>query len=56
MTDRTWVGYAEGHGSSTLVTDAKAASSMLHRYGKMRSQALSPRASRSLLEQMRGDS
>lgn len=52
--DNRWVGYVEGHGSSILVTDAKAASSMLQRYGKMRSQALSQQASVSLMEQMRG--
>ncbi|MET8174295.1 helix-turn-helix domain-containing protein [Streptomyces clavifer] len=52
--DHRWVGYVEGHGSSTLISDAKAASHMLQRYGKMRSQALSHHATRSLLEQMRG--
>ncbi|MFD0308996.1 helix-turn-helix domain-containing protein [Streptomyces sp. NPDC127119] len=49
-----WVGYVEGHSSSLLITDPKAASHMLQRYGKMRSQALSHQATASLLEQMRG--
>ncbi|MFC9943297.1 helix-turn-helix domain-containing protein [Streptomyces pratensis] len=49
-----WVGYVEAHDSSMLVTEPKAASAMLQRYGKMRSQALSHQATASLLEQMRG--
>ncbi|MEU4682909.1 helix-turn-helix domain-containing protein [Streptomyces xinghaiensis] len=49
-----WVGYYEGHDSSGLLTDPKRVSGMLQRYGRMRSQALSPDASVSLLEQMRG--
>ncbi|MFF3301349.1 helix-turn-helix domain-containing protein [Streptomyces sp. NPDC002908] len=52
--DHRWAGYVEGHGTSMLISDPKAASYMLQRYGKMRSQALSHRATRSLLEQMRG--
>ncbi|MFJ2258905.1 helix-turn-helix domain-containing protein [Streptomyces sp. NPDC087844] len=52
--DHRWVGYVEGHGSSLLITDPKAASHMLQRYGKIRSQALSHQATTSLLEQMRG--
>ncbi|MFD5661250.1 helix-turn-helix domain-containing protein [Streptomyces hirsutus] len=53
-TDHRWAGYIEGHGSSMLVNDPKAASSMLQRYGKLRSQALSHQATACLLEQMRG--
>ncbi|OEV13085.1 DNA-binding protein, partial [Streptomyces nanshensis] len=49
-----WIGYIEGHGTSTLITDPKAVSAMLQRYGKMRSQALSHEASVSLLKQIRG--
>ncbi|MFF4874121.1 Scr1 family TA system antitoxin-like transcriptional regulator [Streptomyces sp. NPDC000961] len=49
-----WVGYLEGHDTSILLTDPKQVSSMLQRYGKMRSQALSQEASISLLEQQRG--
>ncbi|WP_406462632.1 helix-turn-helix transcriptional regulator [Streptomyces sp. NBC_00111] len=53
-TDNRWVGYVEAHDSSMLISDPKAASAMLQRYGKMRSQALSHQATASLLEQMRG--
>jgi transcriptional regulator with XRE-family HTH domain len=49
-----WMGYVEGHDSSTLITDPKVVSAMLQRYAKMRSQALSHTATASLLEQMRG--
>ncbi|MEU9670595.1 hypothetical protein AB0E25_34500 [Streptomyces bobili] len=52
--ENRWVGYVEAHDRSMLVTDTKAASAMLQRYGKMRSQALSHQATASLLEQMRG--
>ncbi|MBT3153849.1 transcriptional regulator [Streptomyces sp. CHD11] len=52
--ENRWVGYVEAHDCSMLVTDTKAASAMLQRYGKMRSQALSHRATAGLLEQMRG--
>jgi transcriptional regulator with XRE-family HTH domain len=52
--DHRWIGYVEGHEASTLITDPKAASAMLQRYGRMRSQALSRQASMDLLEQMRG--
>ncbi|MEU5616225.1 MULTISPECIES: helix-turn-helix domain-containing protein [Streptomyces] len=53
--DHRWAGYVEGHGTSMLISDAKAASHMLQRYGKMRSQALSHQDTMSLLEQMRGE-
>ncbi|MFE4213610.1 helix-turn-helix domain-containing protein [Streptomyces sp. NPDC056844] len=53
-TENRWVGYVEAHDSSMLITDPKAASAMLQRYGKMRSQALSHQVTTSLLEQMRG--
>ncbi|MDT0380406.1 helix-turn-helix transcriptional regulator [Streptomyces sp. DSM 42041] len=49
-----WVGYSEGQQSSILITEADDVSAMLQRYGKLRSQALDPRASANLLEQMRG--
>ncbi|MEU0130550.1 helix-turn-helix transcriptional regulator [Streptomyces sp. NPDC006289] len=52
--DHRWAGYVEGHGTSMLIGDPKAASHMLQRYGKMRSQALSHQATTSLLERMRG--
>ncbi|MCX2969038.1 MULTISPECIES: helix-turn-helix domain-containing protein [Streptomyces] len=53
-TENRWIGYLEGHETSMLVTDPKAASAMLQRYGKMRSQALSHHTTMSLLERMRG--
>ncbi|MFE5616461.1 Scr1 family TA system antitoxin-like transcriptional regulator [Streptomyces sp. NPDC056524] len=49
-----WLGYVEGHDSSTVINDPKQVSPMLQRYGKMRSQALSRQDTASLLEQMRG--
>ncbi|CAL9405173.1 hypothetical protein SUDANB145_01545 [Streptomyces sp. enrichment culture] len=52
--DHRWIGYVEGHGTSMLASDPKAASHMLQRYGKLRSQALSHQATASLLVQMRG--
>lgn len=52
--DGRWAGYVEAHDHSILITDAKAVSAMLQRYGKMRSQALSHQATAGLLEQMRG--
>ncbi|MGW5235781.1 DUF5753 domain-containing protein [Streptomyces nodosus] len=52
--DHQWVGYVEGHDSSTLLTQPKLVSSMLQRYGKMRSQALSHTATADLLRTMRG--
>ncbi|MET8012211.1 helix-turn-helix transcriptional regulator [Streptomyces sp. NPDC005271] len=52
--DHRWVGYIEAHDSSVLINDPKAVSAMHQRYGKLRSQALSPQATTSLLQQMRG--
>ncbi|MFB7736284.1 helix-turn-helix domain-containing protein [Streptomyces sp. NPDC056112] len=52
--EHRWAGYVEGHGTSMLISDPKAVSQMLQRYGKMRSQALSHQATASLLDQMRG--
>ncbi|AEM87547.1 helix-turn-helix domain protein [Streptomyces violaceusniger Tu 4113] len=52
--DNRWIGYVEAHDTSVLVTDPKAVSAMVQRYGKLRSQALSPQDSTSLLERMRG--
>jgi transcriptional regulator with XRE-family HTH domain len=54
-TESQWFGYLESHESSMLITDPKAVSAMLQRYGKMRSQALSHQATALLLEQMRGE-
>jgi transcriptional regulator with XRE-family HTH domain len=52
--ENRWVGYVEAHDTSILITDPKAVTAMLQRYGKMRSQALSHQATVGLLEQMRG--
>ncbi|MGW3112759.1 helix-turn-helix domain-containing protein [Streptomyces sp. NPDC001091] len=49
-----WAGYIEGHDCSTLITQPKLVSSMLQRYGKMRSQALSHLATADLLRKMQG--
>ncbi|MET9294324.1 helix-turn-helix transcriptional regulator [Streptomyces sp. NPDC003077] len=52
--DNKWFGYAEGQRSGILISDPKAASIMLQRYARLRSQALTPADSRSLLKQLRG--
>ncbi|MFG3494259.1 Scr1 family TA system antitoxin-like transcriptional regulator [Streptomyces sp. NPDC047886] len=49
-----WIGYVEGQEASLLITNPKHVSGMLQRYGRMRSQALDPDASMSLLEQLQG--
>ncbi|WP_323379831.1 helix-turn-helix domain-containing protein [Streptomyces alkaliphilus] len=54
-TENRWLSYAEGQFHSHLNTDAKQVGMMLQSYAKMRSQALSPRDSVSLLEQLRGE-
>lgn len=52
--DHQWLGYAEGQRGGMLISDAKEVSIMLRRYAKMRSQALTPEDSASLLKRMRG--
>ena len=49
-----WFGYSEGQKNGRLISDAKEISVLHQRYAKLRSQALTPEDSRSLLEQMRG--
>ncbi|MFD4788371.1 helix-turn-helix domain-containing protein [Streptomyces sp. NPDC058459] len=49
-----WVGYIEGHDCSTLLTEPKLVSSMLQRYGKMRSQALGHLATAKVLRDLQG--
>ncbi|MFE5370195.1 helix-turn-helix domain-containing protein [Streptomyces mirabilis] len=49
-----WFGYCEGQESGQLVASPKTISVLQMRYAKLRSQALSPNDSRSLLERMRG--
>ncbi|MFF7186652.1 Scr1 family TA system antitoxin-like transcriptional regulator [Streptomyces sp. NPDC008222] len=52
--ENEWFGYCEGQRSGQFVADPKAISVLHMRYAKLRSQALSPGESRSLLERMRG--
>ncbi|MEU6367972.1 helix-turn-helix transcriptional regulator [Streptomyces sp. NPDC046931] len=52
--DNEWFGYCEGQRSGQFVADPKAISVLHMRYAKLRSQALSPGETRSLLERMRG--
>ncbi|WP_406730832.1 Scr1 family TA system antitoxin-like transcriptional regulator [Streptomyces sp. NBC_01794] len=52
--DNRWLGYAEGQKSGQLIADPKHVSVLLQRYAKLRSQALNPADSVSLLERMRG--
>ncbi|MFG2565803.1 helix-turn-helix domain-containing protein [Streptomyces sp. NPDC048567] len=51
--DHEWFGYTEGNGASTLITARSSLSILLQRYGKLRSQALSCRATVALLHEMR---
>ncbi|MFE3409018.1 Scr1 family TA system antitoxin-like transcriptional regulator [Streptomyces mirabilis] len=53
-TQNEWFGYCEGQESGQLVASPKTISVLQMRYAKLRSQALSPNDSRSLLERMRG--
>ena len=52
--DNRWLGYSEGQRGGMLVSDRKEVSIMLQRYARMRSQALTPEDSRSLLKRMQG--
>ncbi|MFD9719920.1 helix-turn-helix domain-containing protein [Streptomyces sp. NPDC059076] len=52
--DNKWSGYAEGQRGGMLISDPKEVSIMLQRYARLRSQALTPEDSRSLLKQLRG--
>ncbi|MFF4210419.1 helix-turn-helix domain-containing protein [Streptomyces sp. NPDC001796] len=52
--ENEWFGYCEGQRSGQFVADPKSISVLHMRYAKLRSQALSPGDSRSLLERMRG--
>ncbi|MEU9178914.1 helix-turn-helix transcriptional regulator [Streptomyces sp. NPDC048550] len=47
-------GYSEGQESGRLIADSKEVGRLYMRYARLRSQALSPKASMDLLEQMRG--
>jgi transcriptional regulator with XRE-family HTH domain len=50
-----WYGYSEGQESGQFISDPKAISVLQNRYARMRSQALTPEDSVSLLQRMRGD-
>ncbi|MCP3820808.1 helix-turn-helix transcriptional regulator [Streptomyces sp. A3M-1-3] len=52
--ENRWLGYTEGQESGQLISDPKQVSVLLQRYAKLRSQALTPADSVSLLERMRG--
>ncbi|CAL9375056.1 hypothetical protein SUDANB171_00939 [Streptomyces sp. enrichment culture] len=49
------LGYSEGQENGRLISDAKQVSLLCQRYDTLRSQALSPNASRDLLERLRGE-
>ncbi|MFJ9583997.1 helix-turn-helix domain-containing protein [Streptomyces acidicola] len=53
--ENRWFAYIEGQESGQLITDAKVVSVLQRRYARMRSQALTPQDSLSLLQRMRGD-
>ncbi|MEU7417580.1 helix-turn-helix domain-containing protein [Streptomyces antibioticus] len=52
--DNKWLGYAEGQRGGILVSEPKEVSIMFQRYARLRSQALTPDDSRSLLTRLRG--
>lgn len=53
--DHRWLGYVDGPRKSVLIADADDLSVMAQRYAIMRSQALTPDDTVSLLQRMRGD-
>jgi hypothetical protein len=53
--DNRWFAYSEGQKNGRLIADPKEISVLQQRYAKLRSQALTPEDSRSLLERMRGE-
>lgn len=53
--DHRWLGYFEGQRGSSTIADPNEVSIMAQRYAIMRSQALTPDDTVSLLERMRGD-
>ncbi|BCL26803.1 Scr1 family TA system antitoxin-like transcriptional regulator [Streptomyces aurantiacus] len=52
--DNEWFGYCEGQESAQLIASPQTISALHLRYAKLRSQALTPQDSRSLLERIRG--
>ncbi|WP_329174774.1 helix-turn-helix domain-containing protein [Streptomyces sp. NBC_01477] len=53
--DNRWLAYNEAQGTGQLISDPKLVSVLQMRYAKLRSQALTPEESRSLLLQLRGE-
>ncbi|MFC8377014.1 Scr1 family TA system antitoxin-like transcriptional regulator, partial [Streptomyces albidoflavus] len=49
------LGYSEGQQNRRLISDPKEVSLLHQRYDTLRSQALNPKESRGLLEQLRGE-
>lgn len=52
--ENEWLAYSEGQQTGLLISDRKDISLIQQRYAKMRSQALTPEDSASLLREMRG--
>ncbi|WP_030414799.1 helix-turn-helix domain-containing protein [Streptomyces sp. NRRL S-1448] len=52
--DNEWFGYCEGQRGGLFISDPKELSILQMRYARLLSQALTPKDSRSLLEQIRG--
>ncbi|NUP19905.1 MAG: helix-turn-helix transcriptional regulator [Streptomyces sp.] len=52
--ENKWFAYSEGQENGRLISDPKGISLLHQRYAKLRSQALTPEDSRSLLTRMRG--
>ncbi|MFC4031714.1 Scr1 family TA system antitoxin-like transcriptional regulator [Streptomyces polygonati] len=53
--ENRWFGYSEGQESGQFVSDTKTISVLQQRYAKLRSQALTPEDSMSLLRRLRGE-
>ncbi|WUH91009.1 helix-turn-helix domain-containing protein [Streptomyces sp. NBC_00433] len=53
--ENRWFAYGEGQETGQLISDAKVVSVLQQRYAKLRSQALTPEESRSLLLRLRGE-
>jgi transcriptional regulator with XRE-family HTH domain len=53
--EHRWFAYGEGQETGQLIADAKGVSVLQQRYAKLRSQALTPEESRSLLWRLRGE-
>jgi hypothetical protein len=52
--ENEWFAYSEGQQTGVLISDRKDISLIQQRYAKMRSQALTPEDTVSLLQEMRG--